>query len=351
MALEVLLSSVRARGAITAQDTLDARRVIYGAEGVVSSEGADALISLNDCVHDQAPEWRDLFIEAILDFVVYQKEPSGFVDEAAADWLMTAVARDRRLRADELEVMLEVLEKAEQTPARFASFVLRVLLERAHGLISAGQPVGAAEVARLRRAVFACGSDGNVGVTRAEAEALFDLDDALQGATVDPSWTDFFARAVGAAVLFTPTWRPDRDAEMARETWLKDKALAPHRTLADLQAGAAEGVRELVRFDFENHDMEQGYAADDAAEAVAERLSAEEFRWLKGLVGRSGQVSPAARALLAFIAREARVVDPAFRVWLAELGVRPDDAPSDAGAGAARSSGAAPFGQRGPTAA
>jgi hypothetical protein len=326
MTLAELLTAVRSRGNITAEDALAARCAVYAGAGVVYRAMADDIFALNDAAKRQSPEWRALFCEVILDYVVHQRDPQGYVDAATANWLMAAVSKSRVLRANEVDALLEVLEKADETPGSFDAFVLRVLLEKAHASVHAGVGLAALDVERMRRAVFACGAASDIGVTRAEAEALIALNDAVKGANVDPSWRDFFARAVGASLLYQTSWRPDAGAERARQLWLRDPHAKAPIDGRDWSEGFSEGWRELVHDDFSDHDMEI-YAEDEAAEAEAEQMTPEKILWLRTLIGGAGALDPAERCLLAFIVREARSLAPEFKAWIADLGVTEAEAP------------------------
>ena len=48
----------------------------------------------------------------------------------------------------------------------------------------------------IRRYLFAAGGDGNVAVTRREAELLFDINDALPDGPEAPEWTALFVQGI-----------------------------------------------------------------------------------------------------------------------------------------------------------
>ncbi|MEI9964028.1 MAG: hypothetical protein WDM92_04310 [Caulobacteraceae bacterium] len=175
--LAELTASLAGKRALGADDAMAVRRAVYAADATISREEAEALVALNDAAASSAPEWKDLYVEALTDYVVYQQDPRGYVDEDRARWLMAQVARDGRIKTGtELELLIHVLERADAAPADLAGFVLdmvrrSILAERP------GRPhpaIQAADVERLRRVVYAAGGPDNVAVTRAEAEALLD---------------------------------------------------------------------------------------------------------------------------------------------------------------------------------
>ena len=305
------LAQLDGKPMLSADDALTLRRIFYGASQTVTADEAEALVKLNADAGDSAPEWRMLFIEALTDYVVRQEEPAGYVDEAKADWLIAAMSRDRCAKDDEVEALIYVLEQADAAPPRYAAFVLETLKSQILGRTGA-KGVTAADVERLRRVLFAAGGESNVGVSRHEAEALFDLNDALRGAANDPAWSDFFVRAVANAVLYQATWQaPDAQTELGREAWLADTSFhLPNlkALLHPLRALKTPGVGQAWR---------AGVAADEAAEARAAQVTPDEAHWLTARIGKDGQTDPNEQALLRFLADNASSLDPELKTLVA----------------------------------
>src|SRR3990170_6238957 len=110
-ALSALISELQGRETLTAEDALAVRRVVFGGDGEVTPDEAEALVAINEAADKKSPEWRQLFVEALTEFVVRQQQPSGYVDEANAGWLIAAVSHDGRVRRDsELEAIVHILE-------------------------------------------------------------------------------------------------------------------------------------------------------------------------------------------------------------------------------------------------
>jgi hypothetical protein len=309
------LSALDGKAELTAEDAVAVRRIVFGGDCTVSQDEAKALIQLNADAGKVSREWRALFAEALTDYIVRQEHPQGYVDQAKADWLMGRVRQEKRVRDDEVEMLIHVLEQADQTPPDFSGFVLDLVKSLAlSGLRRDGQFSGE-NIARLRRVVFAAGGAKNLAVTRREAEALFDINDALAGAVADPVWTDLFVKAVGNAVLFETPWTPDAANEVKRQAWLEDASVHPFQRLAALgdahadRAGMFEGLREIVHWDFDDHQMDQALAADAALEARAEEVTADEAHWLVERIRKNGRFDANERALLAFIRANAGVID------------------------------------------
>ena len=159
----------------------------------------------------------------------------------------------------------------------------------------------------MRRLLFSAGSEGNIGVTRHEAELLFDINDALKGAPVDPTWTELFKQAVGNSVLFQSTWAPDAAAEIHREAWLAEPKTGLFSGLKKLgnwgatKRAVADSAHEVVDSQYQ---MRKAEAADEAMEAEAEVVTPEEAHWLEDRIGRAGGLDANEEALLGLHPRE-----------------------------------------------
>jgi hypothetical protein len=324
MTLQDALAALDGKSELTAEDALALRRIVYGDDAFVSRQEAETLFKLNADAGVLSPEWRALFVEAMTDYVVGEEEPVGYVDQVKADWLIAQVKAAGRIRTDEVEMLIHVLEQADETPSALSNFVLGTLRSMVLWKLKNGYAFGARDVERLRRALYAKGSEGNIAVTRHEAELLFDINDALAGGPVDAAWTELFKRAVANAVLYETPWKPDAAAERKREAWLADTHVHPFGRLAAMGGGAlkgdlAEGLRETAHLDFQDHDLERAYAADDAMEARAEAVTRDEAHWLADRIARNGRYDANEHALVAFIRENASALDPSLDAALRKL--------------------------------
>ncbi|HEY3815104.1 MAG TPA: hypothetical protein VGL66_17945 [Caulobacteraceae bacterium] len=326
MALADLLKTLDGKSTLTAEDALSVRKAIYE-DGVVSQDEAEGLYTLNADAGVISPEWRMLFIEAMTDFVVRQQAPSGYIPDPRATWLIGLMSSRRTLRGDEVELLIHLLEEADQAPDRLSAYALGVVRSLALWRLKTGGALIASDIERLRRVIFAKGGEQNVAVTREEAEALFDINDAHQGKSSDPAWCDFFARAIGNAVLFVPVWTADADTELHEEAWLADTRVRPFARFGrlsaeDRNAAMAEGFSDIMHMDFESADLKRLGArvdADEATEQEAAAVTPEEAGWLADRIGRDGVVDDAEKALLAFLRDNASNIDPSLAQRLAAL--------------------------------
>ena len=165
-------------GRISAEDVLTLRRKVF-TDGVVQPREAEWLFALNDTCHDNAPEWPAFFVEALVDYTVHQAEPHGYVSPENGQWLVDRISRSGVVKTrTELELLLKVLEQSRQSPDSLVGFALsqvKVAVVEGSGPVRSGaslQPgrIGKAEVELLRRILYAAGGDGNIAVTRTEAD-------------------------------------------------------------------------------------------------------------------------------------------------------------------------------------
>lgn len=329
MTLAEALTALDGKAELTADDAVALRRIIYGDTLAVTQDEAEALFKLNADAGSISPEWGALFVEAMTDFVVRQQSPVGYVDEAKADWLIASVSRYRRVRGDEIEMLIHVLDQAEQTPDRLSNFVLDLIKRLILSKAERGRGIARGDVERLRSVLFAGGGQGNIAVSHHDAEVLFDINDALKAApgnlSTDPAWSDLFVRAVANSVMFASPWTPDAAREAQEEAWLADTSVHPLQRLeqvakTDVVSELKEGFREVVHRDFINRPGETAAVnADEALEAAAAQVTPDEARWLAERIGRSGQVGANERALLDFIRADGGTLDPALEALTGQV--------------------------------
>lgn len=310
------LDGLIGKAELTADDTLAARRAVY-VDDMVSRPEADAVLSITSSAKSVSAPWREFYIEAVSLAALSGGGAPGYVDEDAAGWLTGRLGSGRTLRDEEVDLLIHILETADACPAALESFTLDALKRR---IVAGSAGVSAEDVERLRRTVFASGGGSNIGVTRPEAQALFEIDRAVQGRMNASGWPDFFARAVANAVLYEATWRaPDADEALSRERWLEDTGFHPFAFLRSAFGGGGSVAQILATPDVE-HAWRDGVAADEAIEAEAASVTSDEAAWLVAQIGDGGSLSPAETALLAFLDANAASVDPALRALIASRG-------------------------------
>ncbi len=105
---------------VSAQDVAWLRREVF-AEGEVTREAADELFAVARARMANAPEWVELFVELITDYVVWQARPTGVVSDEQGEWLLRKADECRSLEA--LAALVNVLAEAHRAPKWFVAAV------------------------------------------------------------------------------------------------------------------------------------------------------------------------------------------------------------------------------------
>ena len=219
----------------------------------------------------------------------------------------------------ELELLINVLDKARWAPQSLVSFALeqvKTAVISGSGPLRSGKPLQAGVVTEgdvdiLRRIIYAFGGDGNLAVTRAEAEVLFAIDAATAGADNDPAWTDLFVKAIANCVMAASGYAPPpREVALAREAWLDRRG---DFSLDNMLSGMASGFKSLFgdyRLQSEE-DRAIGRLTQQKIEIITrETITPAEADWLAQHLGRGGELSPNERALLTYLKAENPSIDP-----------------------------------------
>jgi hypothetical protein len=194
---------------IDSADVIALLREVY-AEGIGTRDEADELIAFDHTLAETTPDWRVFFATTIADHLLQRSEPAATLDENKAEWLISALCRGRRVAtASGFSAVMRLLEVAPQSPSFLAAYAidqLRVAVIAGDGPALNKRPhfsrmVDAEDVAMLVRILLAAGGVSGVPVSRAEAEALFDLHDAVAGGANDPGFDDLFFKAIAHHLL------------------------------------------------------------------------------------------------------------------------------------------------------
>lgn len=310
--LSDILSRIEQSRHAGAEDVLAIRRLIYP-DGAISLEEANWLFEVNALVETPSEAWRRLFIEALTDFTVYQAEPRGHVTEDKVDWLIAQIMLDGRVDpATELEVVINLLEKAISAPDPLAVFGLRKVQER----VLRANRISDSEVQLLRRVLYAAGGQQAIAITRGEAEALYAIDEARGGQEDDPAWTDLFSKALLNHLMFASGFAPPtREEALRREVWLDETQVKPAAFLGRLVQGLGSIVSSYRQPDFQDDYL----ARREAIQAEAEQITGEEAAWLAARLLRDGALSQAERALLTVLHAEQPRLHPVIQAAIDRL--------------------------------
>lgn len=316
LVLAAPVAGLTTKGRIQPADVLMLRREVFH-DGVATRGEAESLFALDAACQDKCDEWPVFFVEAISDYAVFSEPPAGYVSEENAAWLRRMISRDGRVDTrTELELLLTVLEKARSAPADLSAYALQQVAEAvAHGVgplrneISRGH-VGEAEVALIRRVLYAAGGQDDIAVSRAEAETLFAINEAA--AITSPAFDDLFVKAIGSFLLAAVGHpAPSRREALDDEAFLADAEPNLGRFFSRMLSG---GVSAILKASTEDHSVESHFKALNARHAAAEtdaaRLDQQEVEWLARRIGRSGRLNRNERALVSFLSANASSIHP-----------------------------------------
>jgi hypothetical protein len=330
------LSDIAARvaksGVIDDTDVLEIRRAIYSGDCTISQAEAASLFAIERGRRHYARGWSELFVEALCDHVLVQQAPAGYLSEANAAWVEGQIKASKDPSTDvHVELVTRLIERAVEVPPSFSAFALRLVKDAviyADTPDAAGRELGSgyiseADLDLLSRILWGAGSEGHLAVSREEAEALFAIADATNGAANSDEFDDFFARAVGN-YLIGATGRSVPSRETALR-WACEReykidvlgalsrvlAATPRALSSNFAAELIKPVRTL------GQDVDAAIAAceraREAASAVAAVLTAEKAGWLIERIDRNGVITPAEQALARFVAREAAALDASLK--------------------------------------
>jgi hypothetical protein len=343
------IDEIRSRGSIRDSDVLRLRRALEQ-DHAISAEEADALIALNAECPVKDPSWGDVFVDIVAEYLVHMCKPEGYVSADKTIWLMERIGKSGRIQGhNELELLLAVVEKARWSPPSIAAFALRQI---EHSVLAGAGPlrpglapepgaISEVEVSLARRVMLAFGVECSLPLTRAEAEVLMGINEAVHPQKSSPAWTELFVSAVGNAVLASLGHAvPVRADALRREAWhdhgdarsvaalLRDgtASVASQQARDRLSALSGRGPREggvwancrtlspeeraLSRLERQRLEIITNEPIEEADEA-----------WLLGRLQSKARLNDNEAALLTFIEREASVLPDSIRTLAAKARV------------------------------
>ena len=319
------INAIATDGHITDADVLALRRAMYGNDHVIDQAEADALFALNDAADGTCAAWPDFFVEAITDYCVHQTRPEGYVTDDMANWLISKVSASGRVKtATELETVIKVMEAAREVPQALEAFAIRQVHEavlygdgttRSQEQLQPGQ-IGVGEVELLRRILYAAGGDNGLAISRAEAELLFDINDAVSDKAQHPAWADLFVKANVNYLMATRLHHPvSREQALRRDDWLNDREVSIGDFFGRALSGGLRGILDIYRQDAEAEVAARNLQRSMAIGA-AEQVDETEAGWLADRINRDGELHDAEKALLMFIKQESPDIHPALKPLL-----------------------------------
>lgn len=292
--LEARLAAIGADGFVSADEVQFLRRTVF-ADGVVGVEELDAIFKLGERAPEGDPEWPQFFAEIVADYFLREEEPQGYLTAVEFAALKDRVTRDGHANNLELGVLVKLMETAEMAPPEMAEFVgeqLRAAITDKPD----GAGVSKNDVMLLRRYLFACGGDGNVAVTRREAELLFDINDATENAANHPSWTELFVQGiVNHLMAHLGYTAPSREEAFRRDAWARDRSVNVGGFFKRMVSGGFGAVKDAYgqKSVYEEHNEQRAADATTAAD-----VTEGEADWLAARIGRDGGFDQNERRLI-----------------------------------------------------
>ena len=302
-----LVGKIGADGAISSDDILKLRQEAWP-DGQISADEAEAIFALNRQLEDKSADWVAFFVEAIGEYVLNQREPTGYVDDQNSAWLIAQIDADGQLCSmAELELLLRVFERALNVPQSLKDYataqIEKAVIEGvgptcSGGALEAGN-VNAVEARLLRRAIFAPSSERPAAVGRKEAELLFRLKDATLTADNAPEWKQLFVQGVANYLqgYCSANAQISRERSAELNACLDDTSVNIGRFLAR----AAKSSPNALGIVFGRKPDAQPH---DASVADAHAITETEQAWLDARVHADGTIDAYEQALLDFLAEE-----------------------------------------------
>ena len=302
-----LARAVAADRHVSPQEILSLRQLGWG-DGQITREEAEAIFAINRQIEEPDREWVDFFVEALAEFVLNGTKPRQMCSDEEAEWLMAALDADGRLETmAELELMVRVVERAQNVPEKLKRYALAQIENavlngtgptRCGGALSASH-VSTAESRLLRRVIFASGGHGPAAVSRFDAEMLFRIKDATLGHSNALEWGPLFVDGVANYLRGFALQSAQLDHARAREL---DAFIADNRASVGRFMGAM--ARELPQV--HNHfgkvfgKKAAGRPAPDytAQAAAGDIVTGDEEAWLRSMIDADGELDALERELL-----------------------------------------------------
>lgn len=122
--LDELKKDLLSDGIIDVEEVETIKHKIYE-DGKIDREEANFLFELNDAVtgKDNAPEWKELFIDAITAYVLEDEKSPDVIDEDEADYLYEQINGDGQIDDTERALLENIKAKAKNFPEKLASLL------------------------------------------------------------------------------------------------------------------------------------------------------------------------------------------------------------------------------------
>lgn len=318
------IQSMAVSGYIGADDVLTLRREFYR-DGDINQQEALAIWQLADQSPQGDPQWPTFFVEALTTYFVDQSHPKGYVDEAQATSIIERLnGQPSTITPMAFDLLVQIMAKSTSVPSKLASFALEAIRQTvlnghgptAHGHSAPGV-ITKSDVIYIRKTLYAAASEDHLGISRREAELLFDLNDATIEAQNDPEWSDLFTKAIACYLMahmgYSP---PSREDALRRSAWLDDTSINIGGFLSTMGKSGFVGFAGLFRKTPPPIDQDM---VRQAAISQAEEITQEEAGWLAKRIAHDGRLHANEIALIEYMKTLGAELPKSLTARIAEL--------------------------------
>lgn len=334
--IDAIATRILADG-ISVQDVQALRHAIYGRDGRIDREEVETLFRINDQARHSGnnPEWYDFFIEALTDYFVWKQEPACYISDADVEFLTKLIQHDGHFDGrTEFALVVNILWRLLDAPPALVELALRgireTVLVESDPLYGLGDRtpgvIDAIDVDLMRRVIFGAAGFGRITVSRAEADLLFDLNNASIEIENDPAWEEFFVTAICHHVLH-PTGTSamiERNEAVRREEWLAERRPAADmlkQTVRSVSDGSFLGVMKGFFGSVMPEPLPPEDVVSDDLGGPEPEITDDEAKWLIGRITQDLRHHHTEKAVLERIAAEVHVIHPLLRPLMTEMGV------------------------------
>lgn len=255
--------------------------------GHVTGVEADTLFLAQDSLRGSSQEWREFFVQALVEHVVNGKSPRGEVDDARARWLLARIRADGILPGrEELDLVVGVLECADSASDLLRDAAMETILHavklgkgptRYAGGLGAGS-ISPEEVEILAR-VLKTKAAGLGAMTYQQVQCLCAIKDAAQHGANPKQWAFLFIEAIGNYLKAFDGDEPLTPARLKEfETFMFNEGAAMASFFERLDDG---NFREALQRDQSLKPLERGvleFLYDDHQRALSEQVAVKPRR-------------------------------------------------------------------------
>ena len=256
--LSELEKGITAKAKITADDVLSLRRAVYQ-DGDIKRAEADVIFRLNRACPEADGAWDTFYIEALSDFFYWQRGPQSTLNDEDAQVLITWINEDGKIEdRNELKLLVNIMSRAQGSPESLKLFVLNAIKESVligdEAIYGSGTRLPGAidqdDVLIIQKVIYGLASEGGIGISREEAELLFELNNATKPELNVADWRTLFVKALSMHLLYR-----GNSPEMIDESeaaWLSGQIdesrsdLSNEIALLDYLAKEAESIHPML---------------------------------------------------------------------------------------------------------